>query len=65
MLFVGYSEAENIKSTLGMCGAPSGLPLDAYIQVFINWAQRRPEEWGHYKSFAATSLSEKWPCKIE
>jgi hypothetical protein len=63
MLFVGYSEDENIKSTLGMCVVPNGLPLDAFVQVFINWAQRHPEEWGHHKSLAATSLSEKWPCK--
>jgi len=35
----------------------------AYVQVFVNWAQKHPEEWGE-RNFVGTvvALREAWPC---
>lgn len=46
----------------GVCNVPRNLPVDAFVQIFVNWAQKHPEEWSEHMSHAVTALVEQWPC---
>lgn len=47
-------------SELALCGGPS---YGAYIQAFMNWAQKHPEYWGE-RNFqgVVAALHQAWPC---
>jgi hypothetical protein len=49
-----------------ICDLPKDLPSEAFVQTFVNWAQRKPEEWAHHRLLGVmSSLMEKWHCKLE
>ncbi len=42
------------------------VPLGAWVQTFLNWAQEHPENWGwQAEEGIIMSLSEKFPCLSE
>src|SRR5215469_14748499 len=58
----GFPEpTRGVLASLGMC--PGDATYGAAKQVFINWAEKHPDQWAHVASdgvFAA--LSQTWPC---
>jgi hypothetical protein len=52
---------DGIKA-IGICDVPRDLPADAFVQVFINWAEKHPEEYGTHRFSVISALIEKWPC---
>lgn len=65
MGMIGFSLAEHSTEEFkgfGICNTPKDLPLDAYIQVFVNWAQQHPENWARHKVWATFAFTEKWRC---
>lgn len=62
---VGRQGAGNFRSVFGMCvpkslHTPSG---NAEVQVFVNWAEKNPKEWGQVNEVGVVlALSEAWPC---
>jgi hypothetical protein len=49
------------EKVVGICGSPD-LPIDAYVQIFVNWALAHPENWGKHPLYAIFAFTEKWHC---
>ena len=56
-------DARHALRAFGMCPT-TALTGGAWIQIFVNWAERNHNEWGSYRSFGAMqAYREAFPCK--
>lgn len=58
----GNMVREDGAKALSICNVPSAPPVEAYIQVVVNWAEQHPEFYGKHKAWAMFALTDKWPC---
>src|SRR5262245_12086825 len=56
-------EKQEVLKIFGLCN-PDFVSNGQLRQVFINWAEKHPEQWQQEQSLGAWSaLHEAWPCR--
>jgi len=56
-------DARLAEHSISVCYGKSSLPIDAAVQIFLNWAEKNPQEWSNIRSFGVKeALREAYPC---